>query len=312
MKMREKICGIYKITNKINGKVYIGKSINIYYRWTQHKKIAKNSSKYRDGKKPLYYAIRKYGIDNFSFQIIEICNQDVLCDREIHWISVYNCTILSGLGYNVTNGGDSGNFTQAKPAYQYDLDGNFIAEYPTIRDAAASVCNNPDASAIQNAMGKIGSQSYGYQWRYEKFDKIDSYVVHSYATKVAQYNEDGHLINVYNSAEDAAKSIGKSKSLIRLSCNDEIRSAGGFMFRYFDERPNTVVAHMKEKKMPGRDGRPIKQMSGDMVIRVFDSAKDAAEYLGVTDRSNLYKCCNHKSKTNLDYCLYKGYRWEWA
>ena len=61
------------------------------------------------------------------------------------------------------------------------------------------------------------------------------------------------------------------------------------MFRYFDERPNTVVAHMKEKNMPGRDSRPIKQMNGDMVIRVFDSAKDAAEYLGVTDRSNLYK-----------------------
>ena len=69
---------------------------------------------------------------------------------------------------------------------------------------------------------------------------------------------------------------------------------------------------MKEKNMPGRDSRPIKQMNGDMVIRVFDSVKDAAEYLGVTDRSNLYKCCNHKLKTNLDYCLYKGYRWEWA
>lgn len=310
--MREKICGIYKITNKINGKVYIGKSINIYYRWTQHIKISKNPSKYRDGNRPLYYAMSKYGADNFEFEIIEVCGGDMLCKREIYWIDVYDCTVLSGRGYNLTSGGENGNFTQAKIAYQYDLDGNFVAEYPTIRDAAAAICKSPDASAIQNAMGKVGSQSYGYQWRYEKFDRIDPYIVHSYATKVAKYNEDGHLIGVYNSVEDAAKSIGKSKSLIQLSCNDEIRSAGGFMFRYFDERPDTVIAHMKEKKIPGCDGRPIKQMSGDMVIRVFDSAKDVAEYLGVTDRSTIYKCCNHKLKTNLDYCLYKGYRWEWA
>lgn len=310
--MREKICGIYKITNNLNGKVYIGKSINIYYRWTQHIKISKNPSKYRDGNRPLYYAMSKYGADNFEFEIVEVCGEDVLCEREIYWIDVYDCTVLSGRGYNLTSGGENGNFTQAKTAYQYDLDGNFVAEYPTIRDAAAAICKSPDASAIQNAMGKVGSQSYGYQWRYEKFDKIDPYIVHSYVTKVAKYNEDGHLIGVYNSVEDAAKSIGKSKSLIQLSCNDEVRSAGGFMFRYFDESPYPVIAHMKEKKIPGRDGRRIKQMSGDVVIRVFDSVKDAAEYLGVTDRSTLYKCCNHKLKTNLDYGLYKGYRWEWA
>ena len=39
---------------------------------------------------------------------------------------------------------------------------------------------------------------------------------------------------------------------------------------------------------------------------------DVAEYLKVTDRSALYKCCNHKLKTHFGYCLYKGYRWEWA
>lgn len=310
--MREKIYGIYKITNKIDGKVYIGKSINIYYRWTQHIKIAKNPSKYRDGNRPLYYAMNKYGIDNFEFEVIEICDEDVLCEREIYWIGMYDCTTLSGHGYNLTSGGENGNFTQAKKAYQYDFDGNFIAEHNTIRDAAFAVCDKPDASAIQNAMGKIGSQSYGYQWRYDKVDKIEPYIeYHCSALKVAKYDSNGHLVATYRSAQEAADSIGKSKSLVRLSCLNKVRCAGGFTFRYYDDEP-AQINYMRSKNNPGRDGNAIKQMDGDVVLRIFDNAKDVAEYLKITDRSTLYKCCNHKLKTHLGYCLYKGYRWEWV
>lgn len=310
--MREKICGIYKITNKIDGKVYIGKSINIYYRWTQHIKIAKNPSKYRDGNRPLYHAMSKYGIDNFEFEIVDICVEEMLCEREIYWIDIYDCTTLSGHGYNLTPGGENGNFSQAKKAYQYDLNGNFVAEYNTIRDAAVAICNKPDASAIQNAMGKIGSQSYGYQWRYDKYDKIEPYVKHrNNVFRVAKYDEDGNLVATYRSVKEAADSIGKSKSIVRLSCLNKVRCAGGFTFRYYDDKPEQTNC-MRHKDNPGRDGRAIKQMDGDIVLRIFDSAKDVAEYLKVTDRSALYKCCNHKLKTHFGYCLYKGYRWEWA
>ena len=60
--------GIYKITNKINGHSYIGQSIHIEERFREHK------SKYnwnREKNKPLYQAFQKYGLDNFSFEIIE-------------------------------------------------------------------------------------------------------------------------------------------------------------------------------------------------------------------------------------------------
>ena len=64
--------GIYKITNKINGKCYIGQSINIKQRWKGHRKDAfwLNGPDYQY---PLYKAIRKYGIENFSFEVIEEC-----------------------------------------------------------------------------------------------------------------------------------------------------------------------------------------------------------------------------------------------
>lgn len=101
----EKICGIYKITNTVNGKVYIGQSIDIEQRWKNHKKEARNpNSKY--GHYPLYRAMRKYGIDNFKFDIIEKCPPASLNDREIFYIASYKSHESNG--YNQNEGGNNG------------------------------------------------------------------------------------------------------------------------------------------------------------------------------------------------------------
>ena len=62
----------------INGKIYIGQSVHIKTRFNQHKAEARNGNN-----RPLYNAIRKYGIENFSFEIIEECSQESLDEREI-------------------------------------------------------------------------------------------------------------------------------------------------------------------------------------------------------------------------------------
>ncbi len=61
---------VYKITNKINNKCYIGSSIRVEMRWKQHINPSKekNNSGYNY---PLYKAFRKYGIDNFNFEILK-------------------------------------------------------------------------------------------------------------------------------------------------------------------------------------------------------------------------------------------------
>lgn len=94
--------GIYKITNLINTKSYIGQSVNIEKRWEKHKKIylKENSHTYRY---PLYSAFRKYGIENFSFEILEKCNKEELNNKEIYWINFFN-TFFNG--YNQTLGGN--------------------------------------------------------------------------------------------------------------------------------------------------------------------------------------------------------------
>lgn len=98
--------GIYKITNTINGKVYIGQSKNISQRWRIHRYRAFNESS-KDYEKPLYRAIRKYGLLAFNFEIIEECLIEDLNAKEKFWIEFLDSTNPLK-GYNLTKGGESG------------------------------------------------------------------------------------------------------------------------------------------------------------------------------------------------------------
>ena len=91
--------GIYKITNQINGKCYIGQSSDINKRWKNHK-ICSNNPNDKRYNYPLYQAFRKYGIENFKFEILEECSQNQLNEKECYWIKVLSPQ------YNQTDGGD--------------------------------------------------------------------------------------------------------------------------------------------------------------------------------------------------------------
>lgn len=95
--------GIYKIENKLNGHKYIGQSINIIRRWDTEKRVAFQEAAH-EYDYPLSKAFRKYGIENFSFEVLEECSISELNDRERYWINFYN-TFYDG--YNQTLGGDS-------------------------------------------------------------------------------------------------------------------------------------------------------------------------------------------------------------
>lgn len=99
----EAICGIYKIENLINNKCYIGQSINVTRRWIAHKSASQNI-KSKNYEYPLYKAFRKYGLENFSFSILEECSKDLLNEREKYWVEYYNSYIN---GYNQNEGGNS-------------------------------------------------------------------------------------------------------------------------------------------------------------------------------------------------------------
>ena len=103
--------GIYKITNNLNGHAYIGQSIHIEHRWQEHK------TQYnweRESNKPLYLAFQKYGIENFTFEVLEECESNELSIKEKEWIEHYD-TYKNG--YNQTCGGED-NYGENHPRHK--------------------------------------------------------------------------------------------------------------------------------------------------------------------------------------------------
>jgi group I intron endonuclease len=95
--LMENNCGIYCYTNKINGKKYVGQSINLRTR--------RREMKY-ERSYAFYGALTKYGIENFDYEILEYCEVEQLNDRETFWIAHYQTFPPElGLGYNLTSGG---------------------------------------------------------------------------------------------------------------------------------------------------------------------------------------------------------------
>jgi len=97
---------IYKITNLIKNKIYIGKAGNSLERWEKHKIIAKGGKeKYPKHYYPIHAALNKYGIENFTFEIIENYEEEQLSyEAEKKWINYYQSND-SNYGYNLTIGG---------------------------------------------------------------------------------------------------------------------------------------------------------------------------------------------------------------
>ena len=111
---------IYKITNDINDKVYIGKTeFSIEKRWKEH---CKDYLSRRKEKRPLYNAMRKYGIEHFNIELIEETSNAE--EREMFWIKHYDSFRY---GYNATIGGDG------KRYLDYDL---IISNYEKYRNAS--------------------------------------------------------------------------------------------------------------------------------------------------------------------------------
>lgn len=97
--------GIYKITNLINNKCYIGKTNNFERRWKDHQRLAFTPG-HKEYMKSLYQAMRKYGLINFSFEILEeLTDYSLSNSRETYWINFYNSY---NNGYNESFGGDGG------------------------------------------------------------------------------------------------------------------------------------------------------------------------------------------------------------
>ena len=231
------ICGIYMYKNRINGKIYIGQTVNVYLRRRQHENPTGQDRTHQFDSE-FHRDMRKYGIENFEFSILEECSPKDLNEREIYWISKYETTEN---GYNVKRGG-SGGWVNGKTVYQVEIGtGKIIAEYPSIRSAARSVgCNAGDIKRV--CVGLLQSAA-GVAWclvdDYRKEDYVGKkpnprrpYVK---AKPVLQIDlETGETVMEYASVHDAAKAMGVHRNNIYNCCQHKWKTSCGFKWEYKD------------------------------------------------------------------------------
>lgn len=93
------VCGIYKITNKATGEIYIGQSVNIAQRWKAHIKCGLGIDASSTNK--LYNIMQHTGVWNFTFEVLQKCSRDKLNEKERFWIEMYQS---NKVGMNITKG----------------------------------------------------------------------------------------------------------------------------------------------------------------------------------------------------------------
>lgn len=145
--------GIYKITNNVNNKCYIGASKDIKKRFEEHKSQYNSVQNYN---KTLYRAFRKYGLNNFSFEIIEETSLENMFNREKYWINFYNSYKE---GYNETLGGEGGYAPGEKNNWSKLTKKDVIA----IRTAYKN--NKSRKETYENYKDKISFSGFSAIWR---------------------------------------------------------------------------------------------------------------------------------------------------
>lgn len=295
---------IYKATNKINGKVYIGKTYNLEKRKKEHIYDIDNGL-------PFHNALKKYGVDNFEWEIIDNATTDSeIREKEIFWIKEYNSCISfpNSNGYNITLGGEGGISWNSKPILQYDLKGNYIDEY--ISATHASIVTGVGRHNIADCANGLTRHSGKYIWRY-KIDDNFSKKIEPYRRKestrkraIMQIDKNGYVVNIFDSITIASDKTDTLRTSISACLNGGIGLANGFKWIYVEDyNPN------KDYKYKGiKAGKGIYQLDDNKnIINHFNNCSEAARYLN--EPTKVHKQIHKAIKTG-NKC--KGYYWQKA
>ena len=292
--------GIYLITNNINHKQYVGQSINIEERCYRHSLASDNCY--------LHNAIKKYGWNNFSTKILEECPPDKTILNQLEKYYIQQLNTLMPNGYNMTQGGDASPEHVKKSIKQFDLEGVFIQEFPSIREAGQSL--NIDPRYISDAANRKGrNTTSGFQWCFPgEEDKIQiNPKTNSGYNKipVCQYNLKGQYIKTIESINEAARQVGiKDTSQIKTCCETQGNySAGGYMWRYSKDFQEQITPYNSKKAHSTTSKKVIQFDKKGNKIAEYDSAKDAEIALNMKKGGNsaILRVCQGKQKTSMGY-----------
>ena len=207
---------IYKITNSVNGKVYIGQTVkSAKERFREHKYFATRPD-FRHCKY-LHNAIAKYGAENFTLEVVEECPKELLDEREIYWIDKYDSY---NNGYNLTIGGGGNQQAWDTATIQKHWD-----EGMSITDIANKI--GRDRECVGRELKRLGISPSEIKKRCSQVLKEKN------RQKIYQYDLNGNFICEFASIYDAEEILGISRHSIRNASNGSHPVSGGYQWRRY-------------------------------------------------------------------------------
>lgn len=310
---------IYITTNNVNGKKYIGQ-----------KKYIKGWEYYLGSGTILNKAIKKYGKENFSREIIEECDSKELLDiREKYWINFFNAT-KSNSFYNIAKGGDGGNTIQgfsekrlndlkelhSKKLMKYheNRHGDFnskltkdIVVNTIIPRLKNNEFNSDIAKDLDVSCKTIDDIRHHKTWKkYTRniiFDDISNRKRGRTAQQVTQYSLNGIKLKSYNDATKAGMSVDADPKMIMDVCSGNKRQCRGYVWRYddepFDKYDTTNYNCVKVDKFSKKDGQYICTYNSINEANESINSGDVRSVLcGQAKSAGGYFWCRHGEKFN--------------
>lgn len=244
---------VYKITNNINQMVYIGSTQNINERWKNHQCSAFNPKDHHYNY-PLMKAFRDFGIENFTFEVIQTLDNYLdMLEAEHNWIIKENCIFPNG--YNQTENTNSPMFDPkiakkvsttkrikyGKKVCEIDIDNNILQIWNSLAEAEEQTGLN--RYKISNVCNGIRLTTGNRYFRFltennqiiepeKKVNKTTFNRITKNSKKVAKLDDNNNIIEIYDSVTIAGKKNNCDPSGISKVCNGNRNKCGGFKWTY--------------------------------------------------------------------------------
>lgn len=288
----QKYC-IYKVTNLVNGKLYIGKTNNFEKRKLEHTRYDVNNDNI------FHKTLRKYGLDKFDWEIIdEAYGLDAINDLERYYIQKYKT--YKPYGYNMTKGGDGGSMWNARPVVCLTLEGVFVKRYDSAGETKSDGFS--DSSVLECCKG-ILSQTKKHIFMFEDDYRLKGarkyeVPVSTSRKRIVQCDMKGKYIKEYESIIKASSATQIARTRISSALTGASKTAGGYIFVYERDYPIKDV----QKYQPRKKGTKIAMIDKEskQIIRCFDRIADAGKALGVNYKA-IHKVLDKEERSAYGY-----------
>lgn len=278
---------IYKTTNLINGKIYIGQDSN-------------NNPLYYGSGKLLKAAIKKYGKKNFRKEVIEECNSiDELNDREVYWIDKFQST-NNQIGYNISIGGSEGDRSIGHEIAKNGIYNYWVSKYgKDIADTKRNIQIDKLRTYLQEHPSKLVTEGRYSIWleKYGKEEADRRYV--SWKLKISEYQQ-YKLEMGWTHSEETKEKI--RQALLGRTHSEETKE------KLRKPKPNGFgekISKLKKGKPlgPSKRRKQIQQFTLDnKLIKEWNSISEAEKTLQIY---NITAVCKNKQETA------GGYKWKY-